>query len=158
MSLLAHRTRLLTVMLLFAVVPLLLAGCGGDGGGGESESGAETAAAEDGTSQGEDGGQSGTASDAATVDMVELAFEPAEVAITAGGTIEATNSGATPHNLTIEQGPDPATPTSELAATEDVAAGESAQLTVDLDPGTYAMVCTIPGHREGGMVGTLTVQ
>jgi uncharacterized cupredoxin-like copper-binding protein len=35
--------------------------------------------------------------------------------------------------------------------------GESATLTVDLKPGTYTYICTMPGHEQGGMTGTFTV-
>jgi uncharacterized cupredoxin-like copper-binding protein len=31
-------------------------------------------------------------------------------------------------------------------------------LALDLPPGRYAMVCTVPGHRELGMTGTLEVR
>jgi uncharacterized cupredoxin-like copper-binding protein len=31
-------------------------------------------------------------------------------------------------------------------------------LKVPEKPGAYEYVCTVPGHKEGGMVGTLTVQ
>jgi uncharacterized cupredoxin-like copper-binding protein len=35
--------------------------------------------------------------------------------------------------------------------------GESTTLTVDLEPGTYTYVCTIPGHDQLGMSGAFTV-
>ncbi len=36
--------------------------------------------------------------------------------------------------------------------------GNSDELKVDLKPGKYEFYCDIPGHREAGMDGTLTVQ
>ena len=45
-----------------------------------------------------------------------------------------------------------------LAGTDSFLKGDSEHLRVDLPPGRYVMVCTVPGHRELGMVGTLAVR
>jgi nitrite reductase (NO-forming) len=49
----------------------------------------------------------------------------------------------------------------EGLANVDVAArpGQTASIRVRLDrPGTYEYVCTVPGHAEAGMTGTLVVE
>jgi uncharacterized cupredoxin-like copper-binding protein len=53
-----------------------------------------------------------------------------------------------PHNFSID----------ELGISVDVAAGEEGEATINAAPGTYEFYCNVPGHREAGMVGTLTVQ
>ena len=39
----------------------------------------------------------------------------------------------------------------------EASSGESDELKVDLKPGSYTIYCDIPGHREAGMEGTITV-
>ncbi len=69
-----------------------------------------------------------------------------------GDTVTAENEGEVVHNLTVVDGGD------ELAGTDDVDPGSSADLEVDIDPGTYQMICTIPGHEDLGMAGDFTVE
>jgi uncharacterized cupredoxin-like copper-binding protein len=38
-----------------------------------------------------------------------------------------------------------------------VGAGQSSTLTLKLKPGTYTYYCPVPGHRQAGMVGRITV-
>jgi nitrite reductase (NO-forming) len=84
------------------------------------------------------------------VDMVDIAFNPAEVRIPANTavTIHAVNSGALPHTLTIP----------DVADTGEVPAGSAHDLQVNLPPGEYPFHCAIPGHEAAGMVGTLIVE
>lgn len=79
-----------------------------------------------------------------------LAFEPDRVTVAAGEvTVELTSEPAAPHTFNIE----------ELDDVEVVmaAGGETATGTIELEPGTYTFYCSIPGHRQAGMEGTLTV-
>jgi uncharacterized cupredoxin-like copper-binding protein len=46
---------------------------------------------------------------------------------------------------------------SNLGATPTFQGG-SKTLTVTLKAGTYKFYCSVPGHRQAGMEGTLTVQ
>lgn len=133
-------TRILPLLLVIALVGVA-AGCGG----GDDEEEAEAPATEEAAA-----GQ--------TVEMTEYEFTPNDVSGEQGVTVTAENTGQLAHNFTIEQGPDPEKPSKELAATPNVQVGDSAELTVDLEPGEYALVCTVPGHRELGMVGTFTVE
>ncbi len=88
---------------------------------------------------------------AVSVDMHEFAFTPNQITIAANTDVQitATNSGALPHNFTV--------PDLNLK-TEDVAPGSSATLTINAPAGSYKFDCSIPGHADAGMVGTLIVQ
>jgi plastocyanin len=82
-----------------------------------------------------------------------LAFEQTDVTADAGkDTLDFTNDSSTPHDVVIED--DGGT---EVGKT-DVISGDSATADVDLKPGTYTFFCSVPGHREAGMEGTLTVK
>jgi plastocyanin len=112
------------------MVVLVASACGGD-----SDSGTDAPA---------DGVVSVIGTDA-------LAFEPSQLTVPAGEvTIELTSEPSAPHTFTIE----------ELGDREVVRAsgGETATGTVTLDAGTYTFYCSIPGHRQAGMEGTLTVE
>ena len=67
-------------------------------------------------------------------------------------TIDFTNQSSTPHNVAIEDKSGKV-----IAETETLAEGSSSAV-ADLKPGTYTFFCSIPGHREAGMEGTLTVK
>jgi Cu+-exporting ATPase len=78
-------------------------------------------------------------------------FEPADVTVTAGAwtVLELHNEDPVVHDWMVASIPN-----------LDVVArpGQTAKLRFVLDqPGTYAIMCSIPGHAEAGMVGTLTV-
>lgn len=82
-----------------------------------------------------------------------LAFVQKTLTAPAGAdTFVFTDASTLPHNFAIKgNGVD--TP-----PTDTVSGGQSAQLKVTLQPGTYTYYCEIPGHEAGGMKGTLTVQ
>ncbi len=86
------------------------------------------------------------------INVVEKDFAIAmdKTTIKAGSiTFNVKNSGPSPHNIEIK----------ELnKATENIDPGKTATLTADLKPGTYTVICNIPGHEQLGMHMTLTVQ
>ncbi len=65
-------------------------------------------------------------------------------------TFVASNEGQAPHALEIE-GP------GLEQATDTLTAGQSADLTVTLQPGSYKVYCPVGNHDEQGMNTTITV-
>lgn len=83
----------------------------------------------------------------------QLAFVQKSLTAPAGADVFIlTNDSSVPHNLEIEGNGVEAGPSATVSG------GEKAELKVTLKPGTYDFYCAIPGHREAGMEGTLTVQ
>jgi plastocyanin len=78
-------------------------------------------------------------------DTTELTSKPGKV------TIDFDNPAALEHDVAIEQDG------KEIAVSETIAEGKTS-VTADLAPDTYTFLCTVPGHAEAGMEGTLTVQ
>jgi plastocyanin len=65
--------------------------------------------------------------------------------------IRSPNESGTDHDIALEgNGVD--------EKGEVVKNGGVSQFNVDLKPGEYTFYCSVPGHREGGMEGTLTVK
>ncbi len=81
----------------------------------------------------------------------QLAYVQKSLTAKAGKvTFNFTNGSPVPHDLAIGQG------SKQLGATP-VFSGGSKTLAVTLAKGTYQFYCTVPGHRQSGMEGTLTV-
>lgn len=82
-----------------------------------------------------------------------LSFKPNTIEGTAGQPVAVamTNVGALEHNFVWDDQAD------QVFIHTDPGASASASRTFD-QAGTYTFSCTIPGHKEGGMVGTLTVK
>jgi uncharacterized cupredoxin-like copper-binding protein len=80
-----------------------------------------------------------------------LVYAVTEETVPAGTvTLRSVNPQVVPHNIAIDN-PDP-------VEGEVVTDGGVSEITVELEPGTYEFYCSVPGHREAGMVGTLTVE
>ena len=80
-----------------------------------------------------------------------LSFNTKQLSAKAGPvTITMTNMASLEHNVTIAQGG------TVLGATPTFSGG-SRTVRLTLKPGSYKFYCTVPGHRQAGMEGTLTV-
>ena len=136
---------MLTVVVLAA---LGLAACGG---GNDNETTAASTPASTAPAGGGAGG--GSTVDISTPSGGTLAFEQKDVTAKAGElTLDFDNKQALQHDVKIEDSSG-----KELGGTDLVSSG-TATATVDLQPGTYTFFCSVPGHREAGMEGTLTVK
>ncbi len=81
----------------------------------------------------------------------QLSYDTKQLSAKAGRvTITMTNTSPLAHNMTLAHAGTVvgATPTFQ---------GGSKTLTLSLKAGTYKFYCSVPGHRQGGMEGTLTV-
>jgi plastocyanin len=86
-------------------------------------------------------------------DPAAIAYDTTELSSASGKvTIDFKNPAALEHDVAIE-----AEGGEELAASETIAEGETS-VSAELAPGTYTFFCTVVGHREAGMEGTLTVK
>jgi plastocyanin len=80
-----------------------------------------------------------------------LAFDTKQLSAKAGTlSVSFTNSSPLEHNVTIAKG------STVLGATPTFIGG-SKTLSIKLAPGKYTFYCSVPGHRQAGMEGTLSV-
>ncbi len=83
----------------------------------------------------------------------EFLFAPNKLSTTSGATtFVVTNQGSIEHNFVVED--DAKKKVAEIAI---IAPGETAQVSATLQTGTYAILCTLPGHKEAGMTASLHV-
>ncbi len=67
-------------------------------------------------------------------------------------TINMTNMAPLEHDVAVESS------SGKVLGQTPTFSGGTKSLTLELKPGTYKFFCTVPGHRQAGMEGTLTVQ
>ncbi len=81
-----------------------------------------------------------------------LAYEFASAEAAPGSVkLSSPNDSNVPHNIAIEGG-------GLDEKGEVVQGGGVSEITVELKAGEYMFYCSVPGHREGGMLGKLTVK
>jgi plastocyanin len=81
-----------------------------------------------------------------------IAYDATELSGTAGKvTIDFDNPSAIAHDVCLESDGQ------ELGCSATIAQGNTS-LSQDLQPGTYAFFCSVDGHRQSGMEGTLTIK
>ena len=118
---------------------VLLAACGGGAGSGAAGGG-------------DAGAGAGTSTTIVGLDTMK--FNPETITVKAGAPVTITfkNAGMLPHDLVTEGG-------TQNAKLVNIGAGkEQAGTFMAPKPGTYAIVCTQPGHKEAGMVAKITVE
>lgn len=120
--------------LVLALCPLLVAGCGD-----EDEPGRTVTA---------------PANSNLRVAAEEYSFDPATIVLQGAGTLNLTlrNVGSLAHNLKVFRGDE------EIGGTPTLPAGRRESTRLNLEHGSYRMVCTVGDHEELGMTGTLRVR
>jgi len=85
------------------------------------------------------------------VHTIDINFDPKEITIPANTdvTITVTNKGVLQHDFMVDE---------LKLASKLLNSGESDTLSVNAAAGEYEYYCSVPGHREAGMVGKLIVK
>ena len=142
--------RKLLALIAIAAIPVALAACGSDDStstSASSETTSSTAASTDSSTTASSGG-----GQTVKIGESEYKLDPSDATVKAGSvTLDVINDGTITHNLQIEGN-------GVEETTDSLAPGDTGELTVDLKPGSYEMYCTIDGHKDLGMEGTVTVQ
>lgn len=85
------------------------------------------------------------------IHTIDIAFDPKAFTIPAKTNVQVivTNKGVLQHDFTID---------ALKIATKLLNGGESETVTINAAAGEYQYYCSVPGHKEAGMVGKLTVK
>jgi plastocyanin len=142
--------RKLVTLGVVATTAVGLAACGGSD---DTSTAADTTPAADTTTTDTSGDAGGATVSFEADPSGALQYTETDVTAKAGNdTIEFNNPSSTGHDVVIEDESG-----NEIAGT-DVITDSTATTTADLKKGTYTFFCSVPGHREAGMEGTLTVK
>lgn len=110
-----------------------------------------------------------------TLTMKEFGFEPNTITVTAGTPVELTlvNTGAIEHDFVIEIIPVSDVSVEGSGMTEHSMSGDHPEYDLHAatlagetsvikftptEPGTYQIICSVPGHLDAGMTGELIVK
>ena len=131
------------------VAALGLAACGG----GDDDNDTTAAATAPATTTGGGGGGGASTVDISTPSGSDLTFDQKSASAKAGSvTVDFDNKQPLQHDVAV------ADSSGKVLGQTDLVSSGTTNATVDLQPGTYTFYCTVPGHREAGMEGTLTVK
>jgi uncharacterized cupredoxin-like copper-binding protein len=113
---------------------------------------------------------------ALTVEAKDFQFIPAAIEVRAGQPVRLTlqNTGTLVHDFSIMEIPMEGAPTGDTEGVHEhdagspsdkpelhVAAAAGASAAIQFTPataGSYSVICTVAGHKEAGMIGTLIVK
>jgi plastocyanin len=149
-------------LFVLALAAVALVACGSNGGTTTTEAETETssgAAAGESEASGESESGSESSGGGSTVKIEAdpggaLAYTQKEVTAKAGNvTIEFNNPQPLGHDVKVE-----GENGEELGGTEITTESSSTGTVEGLKPGKYTFYCSVPGHREAGMEGTLVVE
>jgi plastocyanin len=139
--------------LALASVALVACGSSSDDSTATTSGGETTSGATSGGGKEEGGGGGGSTLKFEADPGGDLAYTTTTASAKAGNvTVDFNNPQALTHDVKVEDAQG-----EEVGGTELIASGEDSA-TVALKPGTYTFFCSVPGHREAGMEGTLTVK
>ena len=135
--------------LIFAAVALVACGGSDDNGTSTTNTGGGAAA-----TGGGGGGGGGSAIKLSADPSGALSFDTSSLSAKAGNvTIDFDNPAAITHDVAVEDSSG-----KELGKSDLISQSTTTLDLSNLKPGKYTYFCTVPGHREGGMEGTLTVK
>jgi plastocyanin len=138
------------VLAVAALSVLGLAACGGSSDNSTTAASAPTQTAAAG---GGGGGGGASTVDISTPSGSSLAFDQTSASAKSGNvTIDFDNKQPLQHDVAV------ADSSGKVLGQTDLVSSGTATTSVNLQPGTYTFYCTVPGHREAGMEGTLTVK
>jgi plastocyanin len=158
----AKKSSPLTLSILALVLGLLaLAGCGSSSNSTSSATSAPATTATTTATPATTSSSSTTSAPAAGAETIAVAADPegqlkfttSTLSAKAGKvTIAFTNRAPLEHNLNVASASD------AVVGTIPTFQGGTKNVTASLTPGTYKFYCTVPGHRQAGMEGTLVVK